>query len=312
MIRNGLCPEHIDKDVFLSLYEGYYEERKKYNKEQPENYIYKILLNATYGLTNDEFSFLKDQQVTLAICINGQLLLTQLLEMLSVIPECKLIMMNTDGFEVIIPRQHEQKYYEICKQWEQLTKLELEFADYSKMIISDVNNYIAIFTNGKTKTKGKYEFENIPLHKNKSHNIIPIAVFNYWVNNIPVEETIKNHSNIFDFCAGVRATKTPKGGKVRFELWKVDEDTIKKTKLSKTVRYYICKENHDGYLMKVYENGSYEKVEAPSSKGKIKKEWKVKYFNKYFESNNYNIDYQYYIIKANEMINKFIEKPQLF
>jgi hypothetical protein len=139
MIRNNLSPAHIPKDIFLPLYEGFFNERRSIPKSDPRNYILKILLNATYGLTNDQYSFLRDRAVTLSICINGQLLLTMLLEMLASKIPLELIMMNTDGFEVRIPRECEQLYNSICKEWELLTKLELEFEDYQKMIISDVN-----------------------------------------------------------------------------------------------------------------------------------------------------------------------------
>lgn len=311
MIRNNLCPAHLPKDVFLPLYEGFFNERKSIPKSDPRNYILKILLNSTYGLTNDEYSFLRDRAVTLSICINGQLLLTKLLEMLAEKIPLELIMMNTDGFEISIPRAYEEVYHSVCKEWELLTKLELEFVDYQKMIISDVNNYIAIYTNGKTKTKGKYEFKDIPLHKNKSHCIIPYAVYNHWVHNIDVEETIKKHRNIFDFCAGVKAKKSVERGQSSYELHAIAIQDLKITKLSKTVRYYICNKNHDGYLMKRYSIGSLEQVEAPARKGKIFKAWTVKYFNKYFQPkdfSDYNIDYQYYIMKANEWIAEFDEK----
>lgn len=256
-------------------------------------------------LSNDKYSFLRDREVTLSICINGQLLLTMLMENLTLnIPDSKLYMMNTDGFEILIPREFEELYHSICKEWEQLTKLELEFVDYQKMIISDVNNYISVFTNGKTKCKGKYEFENIPLHKNKSHNIIPKAVYNYWIDNIPVEETIKNNNNIYDFCAGVRAKKSDKKGISHYELHSLKEGKLVKEKLSKTVRYFISKKGK--YLIKVYpENkNSWEHVEAPLKKGSSQKEWKVTYFNNYYESDNYDIDYGYYIYHANKWINE--------
>jgi len=311
MIRNGLCPAHLPREVFLPLYEGFFNERRSIPKSDPRNYILKILLNATYGLTNDEYSFLRDRAVTLSICINGQLLLTMLLEMLAEKMPLELVMMNTDGFEVRIPREYEETYSSVCKEWESLTKLELEFVDYQKMIISDVNNYIAIYTNGKTKTKGKYEFKDIPLHKNKSHAIIPYAVYQYWVNGIAVEKTVKEHRNIFDFCAGVKAKSSAERGQSSYELHSIAIQDLKITKLSKTVRYYICKENHDGYLMKRYSIGSLEQVEAPARKGRIFKAWTVKYFNKYFqpkEFSDYNIDYQYYIMKANEWISEFNEK----
>lgn len=316
MIRNNLCPEHLPKDVFLPLYEGFFNERRSIPKSDPRNYILKILLNSTYGLTNDEYSFLRDRAVTLSICINGQLLLTMLLEMLAEKIPLELVMMNTDGFEVSIPREYEEVYSSVCKEWESLTKLELEFVDYQKLIISDVNNYIGIYTNGKTKTKGKYEYKDIPLHKNKSHAIIPYAVFNYWVHGKPVEETIKKHENIFDFCAGVKAKYSTERGQSSYELHKINYTDLEINKLSKTVRYYICKKNHDGYLMKRYSNGVIEQVEAPSRNGRIFKDWKVKYFNKSFKVDNfedYNIDYQYYIMKANEWINEFnVKQMSLF
>jgi hypothetical protein len=139
MIRNGLCPQHLPKNIFLKLYEGFFIERRNTPKSDPRNYILKILLNSTYGLTNDKYSFLRDRAVTLAICINGQLLLTMLAEELSIsIPEFQLIMMNTDGFEVKIPRDFVTHFDNICDKWQKLTKLELEFVDYQKMIISDV------------------------------------------------------------------------------------------------------------------------------------------------------------------------------
>ena len=316
MIRNNLCPAHLPKNVFLPLYEGFFNERRSIPKSDPRNYILKILLNSTYGLTNDEYSFLRDRAVTLSICINGQLLLTMLLEMLAEKIPLELVMMNTDGFEVSIPREYEESYISICKEWEQLTNLELEFVDYQKLIISDVNNYIGIYTNGKTKTKGKYEFKDIPLHKNKSHAIIPYSVFNYWVHGKPVEETIKEHRNIFDFCAGVKAKYSGERGQSSYELHSIAIQDLKITKLSKTVRYYICNKNHDGYLMKRYSGGVIEQVEAPSRKGRIFKDWKVKYFNKSFKVDDfadYNIDYQYYIMKANDWVNEFnVKQMSLF
>jgi len=313
-IRNKLHPQHIPQEIFCNLYENLYDERKVIPKSDPRNYILKITLNAVYGMSNDKFSFLRDRQFTLAICINGQLLLSMLFEkMILEIPDSKLIMCNTDGFEILIPRQYEDKYNQLCKEWEELTKLELEFVDYSKMIISDVNNYIAVYQDStkEPKCKGKYEFKDIPLHKNKSHSIIPIAVFEYFVNNKPIEDTIRNHTNIFDFCAGVRASKSQERGQSRYELHTIVGTEINKTKLSKTVRYFIS--TRGKYLFKCYENGVIEHVEAPDKRGRNNKDWKVTYFNKaYYPENfsDYNIDYSYYISKARQWINDISDEVQ--
>jgi hypothetical protein len=234
-------------------------------------------------------------------------------DIITQIPEAQLVMMNTDGFEVKIPRIHEDLYNVICKKWETLTSLELEFVDYQKMIISDVNNYISIDVNNKTKVKGKYEFKDIPLHKNKSHSIIPRAVYEYWVNNTPIEDTIRNHKNIFDFCAGVRAKKSEKGGYSHYELHSIKHGEFHVQKLSKTVRYFIS--NKGATLIKKYETGDWEQVEAPIKKGSRKiKDWKVTYFNKAYypeDFENYNIDFVYYITKAKDWIYQIQNKDQL-
>lgn len=305
-IRNKLHPAHLPQNIFCNLYESLYNERRSIPKKDPRNYILKILLNATYGLSNDEYSFLKDRQFTLSICINGQLTLSMLFEeLLESIPTAKLLMLNTDGGEIMIPRAFEDMYYNICNKWMQLTNLELEFVDYSKLIIKDVNNYIAQKTSGETKCKGIFEFENIPLHKNKSHAIIPRAFYEYFINGKRIEETILDHKNIFDFCAGVRAKKSDKKGYSHFELHSIEGSDIKKVKLSKTVRYFISRNNQ--YLFKVYEDGSLEHVEAPTKINKSRtKDWKVTYFNKAYypeRFSDYNIDFTYYISKTRDLIN---------
>jgi hypothetical protein len=94
--KNNLSPEHIPAEIFVPLYEGLFEKRKSIPKSDPQNYVYKIVLNSLFGLTNDKFSFLRDRAVTLAICINGQLLLSMLIEKVTTqIPDTKLIMANT-------------------------------------------------------------------------------------------------------------------------------------------------------------------------------------------------------------------------
>jgi hypothetical protein len=104
------------------------------------------------------------------------------------------------------------------------------------------NNVISIFddtpekrassSETKTKTKGKYEYKDIPLHKNKSHSIIPYSVYEYWVNGIPVEKTIRNHKNIFDFCAGVKAKYSGERGQSSYELHKINYTDLEIKKLN--------------------------------------------------------------------------------
>lgn len=318
-IVNNLYPKHLGKEFTQVYKEDIVDVRlaEKAKKDKGNKYIvegFKEAANASYGNSNSMYSWLYDPNYTMATTINGQLMLTMLAEDLMEIDDLQLIQINTDGLTVKIHKSQLDKYYEVCNKWMQLTKLQLEYVEYSKMIIWDVNNYFSFYKDSdKYKAKGKCEFENIPLHKNKSHSIIPLAIYKYFKYNIPVEQTIKNHTNIFDFCAGVRAKKSDKKGNSHFELHSLKNNKLHKEKLSKTVRYFIS--NKGSTLIKVYETKDWEQVEAPIKKGvKTLKHWKVTYFNKaYFPEKfkDYGVDYNYYIFKAKEIINQIEIKEQL-
>lgn len=261
-IKNGFHPAHLPKKEFCDLYEWIFEERKKIPKKDPKNYVYKIILNSTYGLTGDENSFLYDPRMTMQITINGQLLLSKLYEMLSLeIPESIPLMQNTDGLEMMIPESKVEQYYKICQEWEHLTKLNLEHSEYSKMIIGDVNNYIAVFKNGEVKCKGRFEWEDLEkkkvsiFHKNKSFLIIPKAIYAYFVNGIKPEDYITQNQNIFDYCAGVKA----KSG-WHFEEREIHDGELKINRLQKIIRYYVS--NKGGKLIKCHNDGREIQVEA--------------------------------------------------
>jgi len=228
-------------------------------------------------------------------------MLTMLAEQLMEIPDLTLIQINTDGLTCKLRKQHESEYYNICKQWESITRLQLEYAYYSKMIIRDVNNYIAIYTNGKAKCKGSFEFENLPLHKNKSELIVRKAIYNYFLYNTPVEDTIINGDNIFDYCIGVRAKQDSSF------IGITNNNTV--TKLPKTIRYIISKTGM--IFKKVYSKGSYEYLNAHPQKGKS---YYSQLLNQVQSTNpkDYNINYQYYIVQANNEVVKFKPKHSLF
>lgn len=234
-IRNKWSPAHLPKEEFCELYEWFFEERKKIPKKDPKNYVYKIILNATYGLSIEPNSFLYDPQFGMQITINGQLLLTMLYEMLSdAIPGSVPLMQNTDGLEMMIPVEYKEKYMEVCAEWERITKLQLEHDEYKKLVLADVNNYIAVFKNGKTKCKGRFEFEGLALHKNKSQLVIRKALYDYFVNDIPPEKHLAGNKNIFDYCAGVKIK-----GDWMFQQTCIRNGQVTYEPLQNTIRYFI-------------------------------------------------------------------------
>jgi len=303
-IRNKWAPAHLPQKTFCDLYEWFFEERKKIPKKDPKNYVYKIILNSTYGLSNDANSFLYDPEFTMKITINGQLSLMMLYERIAEeIPNAVPLMQNTDGIEMIIPREYKDKYLEICSDWEKTTNLELEHDTYSKIILGDVNNYIAITEDGKAKCKGRFDFENLALHKNKSFLIIPKAIFNYFVNGIEPKEYLKTQKNIFDYCGGVKIK-----GDWKFYEHSVVNGNYAKQPLQHTIRYYI---SHSG--SKIIKTNLLDTREIQVEAGK----WMQTVMNDYVEKDieEYDINYDYYLEKIEKEINSLeprVEQLKLF
>ena len=290
-IRNKWSPGHLPKEEFCALYEWFFEERKKIPKSDPKNYVYKIILNSTYGLSNDENSFLYDPEFTMRITINGQLSLTMLYEMIcEEIPNAIPLMQNTDGLETMIPREYQEKYMEICKRWEEITNFELEHGTYSKIVLGDVNNYIAVTEDGKSKCKGRFEYKDLALHKNKSFLVIPKALHAYFVNGIKPEEFIKSNTEIFDFCGGVKIK-----GDWKFYLHSVENQEYSKKPLQHTIRYYISKSGS-----KIIKTNLSDNREIQVEAGKWMQTVFIDYQEKPFDE--YNINYDYYIEKVRKEI----------
>lgn len=247
-IMNRFYPEHFG-EVFCDIYEGIYIERQGYPKKThpAENLALKLALNGSYGKSNSEYSALYDPAYTMKTTVNGQLLLCMLSErLMEEIPDCMMIQINTDGMTVRVHKKYIEQMKSICARWEKLTKLELESVTYSKMIIKDVNNYIAVKTDGKAKRKGaafiyKVEPGELELHKNFSMLIVPKALEAYFVDNKPIEEFIRNHDNVYDFF---KRTKVNRTDKLYARVFDENDHIKSEEEVQRIVRYYITGSQH--------------------------------------------------------------------
>tara|TARA_R100001530_G_C4319629_1_gene155346 strand:- start:877 stop:2781 length:1905 start_codon:yes stop_codon:yes gene_type:complete len=294
-IKNEWSPAHLPSEQFCRLYNWFFTERKKIPKNDPMNYVYKIILNSTYGLSNDKNSFLYDPEFTMRITINGQLTLMMLYEMImEAIPDAIPLLQNTDGIETIIPKSAEEEYLKVCARWERITDFNLEHDKYKKIVLADVNNYIAINTDGKAKCKGRFEFKNLALHKNKSKLVIPKAIYEYFVNDVLPEDYLKTNKNILDYCIG---SKTNSG-------WQLTATGLKdglktEEKLQKINRYYVS--NQGIKILKINKNdGRIIQLEAG--------QWLQTVFNKMEQQEweKYNINIKYYMQTIEKEINNIL------
>jgi hypothetical protein len=302
-IENNLKPAHLG-ETFTKVYKDIYEQRKTIPKENPKNYVFKILLNSTYGLSSEINSYFYDKQFTYSITINGQLSLLMLVEALYLgVPNVQLLQANTDGITYIYDSKYQDVVERIWDWWQRTTRIQLEHADYTKMVISDVNNYIAVDTAGKVKKKGKFETK-LDFHKNPSFLVVPKAIESYFINGTPVEDTITKCGNIYDFCGGVK-----KKSNFKLNLYKDISGTTQVAEPQQKVTRYIVSSGKDsGLLMKDFDDGRKVSVLANT---------KVKTVNhiRDTEAGNYNIDYDFYIKAAKKIIESItpaVTQTQLF
>ena len=174
--------------------------------------------------------------------------------------------MNTDGITYVYNKKYYPIVKKICAWWEKTTKIGLEYAYYDKMVIMDVNNYLAVksgFDETKDpkdyiKKKGLFETQK-PFHKDPSSLVIPKSLEQYFINNLtPKDFIIDEKHSIFDFCNGVKKKSNFKLHLIR-EIGGVEV----LTEQQKVTRYIITKGGDDsGALVKDFDDGRRVSVEA--------------------------------------------------
>lgn len=205
MIEWGLLSRAIPDP---KLYVEIREQRLKYKKEgnslqQP----LKLVLNSTYGMSgagkrdaDNKYKVMSDvfdPKRMREVCINGQLMILQLIEDVCEVCDCTLVQSNTDGVVFKVKNEDWDTFDKIVKTWEQRTRMTMEY-DYTNAIYQrDVNNYIAIFDNGKIERKGGAVKE-----AKVTDNDLPVvadAVVEYFVNGVDPAEYISKESDMMRF-----------------------------------------------------------------------------------------------------------------
>jgi len=305
-VTNRYYPEHLG-EVFVDIYgdelikprmEGKKQLGVEFNADLKVMVDgYKLAGNSVYGKSNSEYSFLCDPLYTLKTTLTGQLCLCMLSEMLMLkLPNLLMIQANTDGISFKVGRKDKKIIYAICKWWEDVTGLVLEYGVYKQMIIRDVNSYIAEYDNGKIKYKGALRPKNVSIkegdwHKNLSQDVVTQAIAKYFLEGKEVENTIRNHDKIYDFCKMFNATH---GWTCEtLDKNKDEEKNIKEQQ--KTNRYYIST------IGSTFRKTKEDKIIEIEAGNRL-----VTIFNKHEEKpfTKYNIDYEYYIEEAYKIIHR--------
>lgn len=301
IIEYGFYPPHLGKE-FLEVYKEIKDERieAKHNGNKLKNLTLKLSINGLSGNLQSEFSWCYSPKTVMRIRINGQLLLLMLAEKLISIG-CQIIQANTDGLFVLRKKKDEQKFKDVCKWWENLTKLELEEDRFERFYQFAINDYLGVLEGYKDsknpkllKKKGLF-IDSVTLGKGMQPMIIPKAINANLADNIPVEETIRNCKDINEFITYQKVDK-------KFTVQYMDKF------ITHINRYYVS--TNGGYLYKCeVEDGKIVKFAnmlTASGVTLCNDITAIKEFPR-------NINYRYYIKEANKILAKLkIQEQGLF
>jgi hypothetical protein len=277
----GLFPKHIGV-IFLKVYELIVNKRVAAKKDGFKIIAdcLKIVINGTYGKLGDKFSFLYSPDLLIQVTMTGQLLLLMLIETQE-LAGFSVISANTDGVVTKCPIHRKKELDSLIALWEIKTGFNTEETQYKAIYSRDVNNYVAIKTDGKIKGKGAFANpwgdakEKVEqLKKNPQTPICVEAVYAKLLHNSPIEKTIRNEKDFRKFIS----VREVKGGGVKNGEY-----------LGKVVRWYYA------------DNETGEIVYAKTG-NKVAKSDNAKPIMQFPKNSPIDINYNWYINEAESML----------
>ena len=297
IIEHQFYPPHLGKE-FLEVYSNIKEERieAKHNGNEVKNLTLKLALNGLSGNLQNEHNFCYSPFTVMQIRMNGQLMLLMLAEKLIQIG-CKILQANTDGLFILRRLSDEQKFKEVCKEWESLTKLVLEEDQFEAFYQYAINDYLAIKKGYKEthnpkllKKKGLF-IDEVRLGKGMNAMIIPEAINKCLADGINITDTINNCKDLNKFITYQKVSKT----------FSVEYASKLITRIN---RYYVSVAGHALLKCKVAEDGTrtnYISLLSGYGVTIVNNFDKIKEFPQ-------DINYSYYITEASKITSVFQHK----
>lgn len=215
MIEHDLLSRNVHDP---SKFEGIRDHRIELKHVgDPRQKALKLVVNGTFGASKDKFNALYDPRQANMVCVNGQLMLIDLMHKLVRDTGAEIIQSNTDGVLIRMPDGFDggpDAFYDrvddVAYEWEHRTGMGLEFDEFTRVYQKDVNNYVLVAADGSMKTKGAYVKKLGPLDYDLA--VVNKALVDYMVYGVPVEDTIAADDDLIDYQRVVKVSGKYKYG----------------------------------------------------------------------------------------------------
>ena len=221
MVNAGVIPRSLGL-AFVTLFRGIIAERMKAKREGRTIIAnsMKIMLNGTFGKLGSMFSKVYSPDLLIAVTLTGQFYLLGLIELI-IENGGHIISANTDGVCISATPADMVVIRDVVAMYGWLTNFEFEETRYKTIAIKDVNNYLAIQTNGKVKAKGIYA--KAGLQKNPTNEVCTLAAQAYLATGRSVESFIREHLTLENF-ADFTQSRSVTGGAIHYSEVKMVDD----------------------------------------------------------------------------------------
>ena len=246
ILQQRIAPVNMG-DAFLTVYQSILDRRlvAKRSGDKVTNDTLKIVVNGSFGKLGSKWSILYAPNLLIQTTITGQLCLLMLIEAY-VAAGARVVSANTDGVVVLAPKALSGAIEQVNWDWMMHTSYELERTDYSALHSRDVNNYIAIKSDGSSKGKGVFGAPAIG--KNPDFPIVAEAITAHLSGHADFRDVIRQCADVTKF---VSVRKVTGGAEWRGEP------------LGKAVRFYYSTETEQGDAITYSKNGN----KVPKSDG---------------------------------------------
>lgn len=218
LILNNSFLDGDAKDRYTAIY----NDRKKLQQiDDPKEEAYKLILNIVYGGLKSPWSNLYNPQIANNVVVNGQLILTHLIQLLENF--CELIQTNTDGLIIKYDEEMKLSILKLIKLFEEHYSLEFDIDYINKIAQRDVNNYVVRYTDGNLNARGRFANYDGGNFERNSLTIIDKALVDYYINGIKTNRTVINtwRKNELEFFQYVT-----KAGKFDGMTQEIKQDTL--------------------------------------------------------------------------------------
>jgi len=281
IVNESIAPRHLGRP-WIKAVGKVKDMRMETIRKDPlkKEVFFKEALNAgSYGKLNYAPSWQYDPLASYKTTIIGELRMLELIDKL-IAMDVEVISVNNDGLVLHYSDWDENLVADVIGAWESKNGYSTKKTTLKKIVYNGINNYIGFLTDGHL-LKGQFAI-NKSKAKDNSRKIIPIALFEYFVNGKSIKETITNHKNILDFCVGLKAK-----GKV---YWMSDEENPMKIE-REVIRYFVSNDS-----VKIFEE------DIRGNKIPLEKGLNITMFMEVIEDVDYNVNYNYYINECSKII----------